>query len=173
MNLLKIPTFASRDVFHVVVESPKGATLKLKYDPHLEAMSVSRPLPVGLTFPFDWGFVPSTRGPDGDPIDAFAMWDVPAFPGVVLPCRALGVLQIEQNAVNFERSRRVRNDRVLALPVAARRESHWKSLDDIPQRVRDECVQFVLTAASLEGKEPAVLGWGKVDDLSTLLGAAR
>jgi hypothetical protein len=86
---------------------------------------------------------------------------------------ARSVLQIEQNAVNFDRSRRVRNDRILALPLAARRESHWKSLDDIPQRVRDECVEFVLTAASLEGKQPMVLGWGKVDDVSAVLTAAR
>jgi hypothetical protein len=62
MDLSAIPAFASDDIFHVVVEAPRGATLKLKYEPKWEAMSVSRPLPIGLAYPFDWGFVPSTQG---------------------------------------------------------------------------------------------------------------
>ena len=60
MNLAAIPTFANDDIFHVIVEAPRGSTLKLKYEPRWEAMSVSRPLPAGVSFPFDWGFVPST-----------------------------------------------------------------------------------------------------------------
>ena len=55
---------------------------------------MSRPLPAGVTFPFDWGFVPSTEASDGDPLDALLLWDVPSFPGVVVPCRAIGVLQV-------------------------------------------------------------------------------
>ena len=69
---------------------------------HWEAMGVSRPLPAGLVFPFDWGFIPSTCGPDGDPIDACVIWDVASFPGVVIVCRTIGVLNAEQNAANFE-----------------------------------------------------------------------
>jgi len=172
MNLSTIPTSAGDDLFHVVVESPRGSTLKLKYEPRWETMSVSRPLPAGLAFPFDWGFVPSTCGPDGDPIDAFVMWDVPAFPGVVLPCRLLGVLRIEQNAANFDRSTRIRNDRILALPAAARRESHWISVHDIPRRMLEECVQFTIAAAALEGKDVAVLGWGEAADAVALISAS-
>ena len=56
VNLLTIPAFSTRDTIHVVVESPRGSQLKLKYDPRCEAMGISRPLPVGLTFPVDWGF---------------------------------------------------------------------------------------------------------------------
>jgi len=98
MDLLAVPAFADDDTFHVVVESPKGSNLKLKYDARLGAMGISRPLPAGLVFPFDWGFVPSTQAADGDPLDAFVMWDVASFPGVIVPCRAVGVLKIEQNA---------------------------------------------------------------------------
>ena len=172
MNLLTIPAFSTKQMFHVVVESPRASNLKLKYEPRWEAMGISRPLPVGLTFPFDWGFVPSTRGPDGDPLDAFLMWDVASFPGVVVECRALGVLRVEQNAVNFDRSRRVRNDRILGLPVTARRESAWTDIDAIPLRIREECVQFTLAAAALEGKEVVVLGWGKPDEAIALISAS-
>ena len=169
VNLLMIPAFATPDTIHVVVESPRGSHLKLKYDPHWEAMGISRPLPVGLAFPFDWGFVPSTRGPDGDPVDAFVMWDVASFPGVVVECRLLGVLKVEQNAGNFDRSRRVRNDRILALPIGARRESGWSKVDDIPQRLRDECVAFTVAASALEGKDVTVLGWSDSSDALILL----
>ena len=71
-DLLGLPTFVSPEAIRVVVESPKGSAIKLKYDPDHQLMTLSRPLTVGLTYPFDWGLVPSTRGPDGDPIDEFA-----------------------------------------------------------------------------------------------------
>jgi inorganic pyrophosphatase len=150
-GLHKLKTFAGDDVFHVVVESPRGSAVKLKYSPDLGAMSISRPLMLGLTYPCDWGFVPSTEGPDSDPIDAAIWWDVTTYPGVVIPCRALAVVRVEQNRA--EHSGRIRNDRVLAVPVAARREV------DLPARVRQELEQFFIAATLLEGKDVRILGW--------------
>lgn len=172
MNLEAIPAFLDGDIFHVVVESPKGSVLKLKYEPRWETMTVSRPLPVGLTFAFDWGFVPSTRGEDGDPIDAILLWDVPAYPGLVVPCRALGVLRVEQNAAIADPSRRIRNDRILALPTDARREQEWTSLDDLAPRTRHEYEVFTRAAAALEGKDVTVLGWGEPAEAIALLRAS-
>ena len=97
MNLASTPAFAGDDIFHVIVEAPRGSTLKLKYEPKWEAMSVSRPLPLGVVFPYDWGFVPSTKAADGDPLDALLLWDVASYPGVIVKCRAIAVLQVEQN----------------------------------------------------------------------------
>src|SRR5262249_52942694 len=88
------PTFASDDSIRVVIESPRGSALKLKYDPDLDVMTLSRPLTAGLTYPYDWGFVPSTRGADGDPIDAIVIWDATSYPGVVLQCRPVGILHV-------------------------------------------------------------------------------
>jgi len=172
MSLLTIPAFVDAENFHVVIESPRGTSLKLKYDERLQAMGISRPLPIGLVFPFDWGFVPSTRGPDGDPLDAFVMWDVAAFPGVVVVCRAVGVLRIEQNASNFDASKRQRNDRVLGVPVAARRQAEWRRVTDIPERVREECVEFTRAAGALEGKDVAILGWGAAEEALALIRAS-
>ena len=160
MNLASIPAFAGDDIFHVVVESPRGATLKLKYEPQWNVMSVSRPLSIGLTFPFDWGFVPSTRAADGDPLDAMLLWDVASYPGVVVPCRAIGVMHVEQNRTNHDPSERIRNDRILSIPVEARREHRVSNVAALPVRMRQELEQFTLAATALEGKDVRVVGWG-------------
>jgi inorganic pyrophosphatase len=171
MNLAEIPAFASDDVYHVVIEAPRGSMLKLKYEPRWEAMSISRPLPLGVTFPFDWGFVPSTLAPDGDPLDALVMWDVPSYPGVVVPCRAIGVLQVEQNKTKGDTSQRVRNDRVLSMPVDARREQQTlTNVNDLPDRVRQELETFTIASTALEGKDVRIVGWG---DAATALALVR
>jgi len=82
--------------------------------------------------------VPSTEGPDGDPVDAAIWWDVTTYPGVVVRCRALGIVRVEQNRPDG--AGRIRNDRVLAVPVAARREV------SLTARVRQEIEQFFLAA---------------------------
>jgi inorganic pyrophosphatase len=156
--------------FHVVVETPRGSALKLKYDRRWQAMSVSRPLPAGLTYPFDWGFVPSTRADDGDPLDAMLLWDVSSHPAVVLICRAVGVLQVEQNRSAHDPSERIRNDRIMAVPVEARREAQMADVADLPERMRQELEEFAAAASALEGKDVRVVGWG---DATAAIGMIR
>jgi inorganic pyrophosphatase len=159
MDLSAIPTFAADDVFHVVVEAPRGSTLKLKYEPKWEALTVSRPLPLGLTYPFDWGFVTSTQAADGDPLDAMMLWDVTSYPGVVIPCRAVSVLRVEQNRRNHDPSERIRNDRVMSIPLAARRNLGISGDAELPSRIREELEQFTVAASALEGKDVRIVGW--------------
>jgi inorganic pyrophosphatase len=163
-DLHKLETFAGKGVFHVVVESPRGAVVKLKYSPELGAMSISRPLVLGVTYPCDWGFVPSTTGPDKDPIDAAIWWDVPTYPGVVIPCRALAVVRVEQNRADG--SGRIRNDRVLAVPVAAQRAM------ELTARVRQEIEHFFVAVTALEGKDPRILGWDDGEAALQLISAS-
>jgi inorganic pyrophosphatase len=157
MALDQLQTFVQPRTFRVVVESPRGSTVKLKFDSTLGVMTLSRPLPVGLGYPFDWGFVPGTRAADGDPIDAIVVWDTPTFPGIVLPCRALGVIQIDQRRESGRA--RERNDRIVALPVKAPRFDAIRSVRDLPKRVRQELEEFFLAVTVLEGKDVHVLGW--------------
>lgn len=170
MDLTTIPTFANGDIFHVVVEAPRGSALKLKYEPKWDVMAVSRPLPHGVVFPYDWGFVPSTHAEDGDPLDAMLLWDVPSYPGVVVECRAVGVLQVEQNRTNHDPSIRVRNDRVMCVPIEARRQHQLTGVDGLSPRVREEHEHFAHAATALEGKDVRVIGWG---DAATALALVR
>jgi len=169
-NLLSLPAFVDDDVFNVVVESPRGAAVKLKYDPDAEAMSISRPLPYGLVFPYDWGFIPSTRGMDKDPVDALVVWDLATFPGVVIQCRAAGLIQIEQNRVNHRRDDRIRNDRVLAVPVTGRRPV--PDFLDGERRSRDEIINFLTAITVLEGKDIKVLGWAGPEEAKAFIADA-
>lgn len=167
--LARLPARDADGALRVVIESPRGAPVKLKYDPALDAMTVSRPLPLGLSYPYDWGFVPGTCAPDGDPVDALVFWDVPSFPGVVVPCRAIGVVRLEQDS---RRSGRVRNDRIVAVPVKHARGADLRGPDDLGARVRDEIAQFFLSAIFFEPKNPRLLGWGGPEEADELVDGA-
>ncbi len=158
-DLTRLPLRGVQGAFHVVVESPRGSTVKLKYEPALKAFTLSRPLTRGLRYPFDWGFIPSTQGPDGDPLDAMVYWDDITWPGVVLPCRALGVLQVEQKKRNGSPGERERNDRILTVPVASARAEDLHTYQDLSKRERDELEHFFLTVVHFAGKEAQILGW--------------
>ena len=168
MRLDEIPTFGKDGALHVVIESPRGSAVKLKYDREFGALMLSRPLPAGLTYPHDWGFVPGTQASDGDPVDALVLSDVGTAPGVVIACRPLGVLEIEQNRRTGEG--RERNDRIIAVPQSAHR---FDSLDDVfglPQRAREEIAAFFIQATVFERKDVTVLGWQGPNRAFTLIG---
>src|SRR3954463_2365846 len=97
----------SRQHLHVVVESPRGSRLKIKYEPKLGVFELGRALPEGLSYPHDWGFVPGTRAPDGDPLDALVFWDTSSVTGLLIECRPLGVIKLEQQN---KAGRRLYND---------------------------------------------------------------
>ena len=170
-ELLGLPTFADHDAIRIVVESPRGSALKLKYDPELGVMTLSRPLTIGLTYPYDWGFVPSTRAADGDPLDAVVMWDGTSYPGLVLPCRPIGVLRVEQT--NPQSHARERNDRVVALPINAPRWQSLTSVLDVDERVRLELERFFLHSVAFEGKELTFRGWAGPDEAMALVRASQ
>jgi inorganic pyrophosphatase len=158
MDYDKLPAFGEEGVIHVVVECPRGASIKLTFDDKLGAFSLSRPLPEGLIYPYDWGFVPSTMASDGDPLDAMVVWDRQSYPGVVLACRLLGVLEVEQNNKEHP-DRRERNDRLLAVPVESPGHEGRRSVDDLPKRTRDEIEAFFRASTAFENKDLRFLGW--------------
>jgi len=158
-DLTSLPTRSLSGAFHVVVESPGGSRVKLKFDSELGAFKLSRPLVAGLCYPFDWGFVPGTKAPDGDPLDAMVFCDSPTFPGVVIECRALGLIRLSQKKKRG--AGRERNDRLIAIPVKAPRFSHYLEPSDLPQRTRKELEEFFLTAVMFEDKAARILGWAE------------
>ena len=74
-DLVSLPARSGGAVL-VVVETPAGSRVKLKLDSELGHVTVSRPLPLGLHYPFDWGFIPSTRAADGSTAGLSGPWTV-------------------------------------------------------------------------------------------------
>lgn len=171
MNLMTLPPFVQPDILNVVIETPRGSTAKFKFDAELGAMRLSRPLILGLTYPCDWGFVPSTHGPDGDPVDAFVMWDGTSFPGVVLEGRPIGVLQVEQT--NQLSGARERNDRIATVPIQAPRCAPIRTIFDVSERGRQELERFFLSAVAFQQKELRLLGWAGPDEALGLVRRLR
>ncbi len=155
-DLTTLPARPAKGAFHVVVESPGGSRVKIKYDPKLRAFKFSRPLVTGLHYPFDWGFIPSTAAPDGDPLDAMVFSDLPTFPGVVIECRT-GSDSPEAEperggGTRAQRSLDRRADQNAAVRVVSEAEH-------LPLRWRLELEEFFLAATRFENKNAEVLGW--------------
>jgi inorganic pyrophosphatase len=154
----KIPPFDENGVLRMIVESPKGATVKLKYEPRLCIFRIKRSLPLGLAYPFDWGFVPGTRGADGDPIDALSIHGTGTFPGVLTSCRALGMVRMEQKGPTG----RISNPRVIVTPTWLSRPEEMSQ--GLSQQYRAEIEQFFATAGFFAAAEPKILGWSSAEE---------
>lgn len=154
MNLIKIPPFGKEGKVHVVVEAPRGSGLKLVYDPELHVFRHGKTLPAGLTYPYDWGFVPGTKASDGDPVDALVLTDVPSHPGVLISCRLLGVVELSQKKESGKG--RERNDRLI---LVAEDNPRFSKSGELPRELRDEIEQFFLDTTFFSDKGAKVLGW--------------
>lgn len=153
-NLLKLPTWADDEHVFAIVETPRGSIRKLDLDPKLGIFTFAKPSMAGLIYPYDWGFIPSTKAEDGDPLDVLVRHDAQTYPGVVLRCTPIGVLQVEQKSDGAKQ----RNDRVFAVPDRSPLEADLKDIGHIPSRARDELEESFRATSALENKELKFLG---------------
>jgi inorganic pyrophosphatase len=154
-NLQKVPAWTEDGDVHAVVETPRGSAAKLEYDPELKTFVLSKSLMLGLTYPYDWGFVPSTKGEDGDPLDVLIIHDVATCPGLVLQCKIIGVLEVLQK----EKGRTIRNDRLIAVPRYSHREKSDHDARNLPKQVRQEIEKFFIATDELDDKKLKFLAW--------------
>src|SRR5260370_28060519 len=70
-----------------IIETPKGCRNKFDYDPESNLFMLGGLLPEGMMFPFDFGFIPSTLGGDGDPLHIMVLMDAPAHVGCLIDVR--------------------------------------------------------------------------------------
>lgn len=132
-----------------VVETPKGTRTKLAYDPECEAFVVKKVLPEGLSFPFDYGFIPSTLGDDGDPLDVLVLMDEPVGTGSVVPSRLIGVIEATQQD---KHKKPEENARLVAVSEACRLFAEVKRLGDLPEAVVTQIEHFFVAYNAEDGK---------------------
>jgi inorganic pyrophosphatase len=101
---------------NVIIEAPKGSRTKFKYDEENGLFMFDKLMPIGQSFPFDFGFVPGTEGGDGDPLDVLVLTDEPTFVGCLMHAKLLGVIEAEQT----QDGETERNDRLVAIPLEAK-----------------------------------------------------
>jgi inorganic pyrophosphatase len=133
----------------VIIETPKGSRNKYAYDPEERIFELKKVLPAGMAFPYDFGFVPSTIGGDGDPLDVLVLMDEPAFAGCKLTCRVIGIIEGEQG----EKGKIERNDRVVAIENANHSFARIKKIDDLGKTFCAELEEFFVNYHELDGQK--------------------
>src|SRR5437016_4738516 len=141
-DLSRLNPFDSKDkqILRVVIETPKGSRNKFAFDPDQHVFELKKVLPTGMAFPYDFGFVPSTEAEDGDPVDVLILMDEPAFPGCVLKCRPIGVIEGEQG----DKERKQRNDCIVAIQKDAHSWSDIRTINDLGKQFCRELEEFLV-----------------------------
>ncbi|HWE00116.1 MAG TPA: inorganic diphosphatase [Bryobacteraceae bacterium] len=150
---------------NAIIETPKQARAKLDYDPETGYYKLHDVLPEGFTFPFNFGFVPSTLAEDGDPLDVLVCTDAILPTGSLLTVRLLGVIEAEETVKN----RSNRNDRLIATPSGDPAAASLTSIDQLRPEFLDQIERFFRNYGEFKGKQWKTLGRGGPDRALALI----
>jgi inorganic pyrophosphatase len=154
---------AGKDVpndINVIIEIPAQADpIKFEVDKDSGAVFVDRFMGTSMRYPINYGYVPHTIAGDGDPVDVLVVTPFPLLPGVVIRCRPVGVLKMEDESGM--------DAKVVAVPVSKLTPLYDKvqTIEDLPELLMKQTVHFFEHYKDLEpGKWVKVIGWGNVED---------
>lgn len=153
----------------VIIETPKGSRNKYAWDPDQQIFALKKVLPEGMALPHDFGFIPSTEGEDGDPIDILVLMDQPVFTGCLVKTRLIGVIEGRQT----EKGKSERNDRLLAVAESSHTHSNINSINDLNKDLLKELEQFLVNYHLNDGAEFKVLARKGPDAAATCLKKAK
>jgi inorganic pyrophosphatase len=165
----KLKTNAKNDLLQVIIETPAGSRNKFAFDEEQGVFALRKVLPAGMVFPHDFGFLPQTLAPDGDPIDVLVLMDEPAYPGCLVASRLIGVIQGEQ----VDGKTKARNDRLLAVADANRMYANIRHIEDFPPKWLNELELFFVNYHNLEGRKYKLLGCKGAAAARTLIKQAQ
>ena len=156
-DISRLSPFDSEDknLVQVIVETPRGSRNKFAYDPEQRVFQLKKVLPKGMVFPYDFGFVPSTKAEDGDPIDVLVLMEEPVPVGCLTKCRLIGVIEGQQTEKDEKKT--VRNDRLLAVECGNHQYSEIGDMSDLSEKLLHELEQFFVNYHRLEGGQFKVL----------------
>jgi len=143
-------------VCRAIIETPKGCRNKFDYDPDSGLFMLGGLLPEGMMFPFDFGFIPSTLGEDGDPLDIMVLMDAPAHVGCLIDVRIIGVIKAKQ----IDNGKTESNDRLLGVAVHSYDHEDLKSITDVSHTLLDQLEEFFVSYNKQRGKKFKITGTG-------------
>jgi inorganic pyrophosphatase len=140
---------------NAIVETPKGSRNKFDYDPKSGLFELGAPMPAGVDFPFEFGFIPSTLADDGDPLDVLILMEAPTFVGCLVRARLVGVIEAIQKEKDGKEER---NDRLIAVALESRGHKDVISIKELPKSLLSEIEHFFASYNAMRGKEFKTLG---------------
>lgn len=145
-----LPYDKQRKQLNVVIETPRNSRNKYSFDEEHAVFTLKKVLPAGAAFPYDFGYIPGTRGDDGDPLDVLLLMDCPAFPGCVVHSRLIGVIEAEQKEKG---QAAIRNDRLVAVAIEAHDYRELKTIKEMSENLLKELEWFFVSYNEAEGRE--------------------
>jgi inorganic pyrophosphatase len=139
----------------VKIEIPEGSRVKYELDEETGEMMVDRIVPTAMDYPVNYGLIEGTKGQDGDALDALVFLSAPVVPGVVVKCRVIGVLEMEDEAGI--------DHKLVCVPAKMKIDpicGTWESMDDIPEMKKRQIKHFFEHYKDLEeGKWVKLKDW--------------
>lgn len=139
------------EVFHTVVEIPRGSTNKYEVSDKDGLIYLDRVLFSPLFYPCDYGYIPETRYLDGDPLDVLVLVSHPTFPGCIIECNAIGVLRMSDE--------KGPDEKILAVATKDPRYGYRNSLHQLNDHTVKEITHFFEVYKQLEEKSVDIDGW--------------
>jgi inorganic pyrophosphatase len=133
---------------NVVIDTPRGSRNKYKVDEELGVFKLSRILPEGHAFPFDFGSIPRTRAEDGDALDVLVLMEEPTFAGCLLQVRLIGVLTGRQT----EKGKTIRNDRLVGVPETTVNKPTLRDIADFDPARIEQLQHFFVSYNLAQGR---------------------
>jgi inorganic pyrophosphatase len=143
------------EAFNVIIEIPMNADpVKYEVDKETGAIFVDRFMSTSMHYPTNYGYVPQTLSGDGDPVDVLVITPWALVPGVVVPCRPIGILMMEDEAGVDAKVLAVPTDKILSI------YTQWQKPEDLnPLRLKTISHFFEHYKDLEPGKWVKVLGW--------------
>ena len=152
----------------VVIDTPSGSRNKYKFDSELGVFKLSRILPLGLAFPFDFGSIPGTRAEDGDALDVLVLTEAPLFVGCLVNIRLIGVIRATQT----ERRTTIRNDRLVGAIETPVNVAEFRELSDVSRGKLREIEHFFRSYNEAQGRQFRISGRGGAKAAERILKSA-
>ena len=133
----------------IIIETIKGSNVKYKYDKGASCFIVKKILPLGMIFPYHFGFIPGTSGEDGDPLDSMVISEFGSFTGAHLKCRLIGAMLASQST----NGKTMRNDRYFFVAVDSIVFKHIHTLNDFGEAHNRQLKDFFINYNKAENKK--------------------
>jgi len=157
MSFKNIP-FGEINEFNVIIEISKGSEKKYEYNEESDQIELDWVFTDGFSFPYNYGFIPQTRGGDNDPLDVLVLGSLPIGKGTILKCRAIGIMKLID--------RGEQDDKIIAVSLTDPEYNKYQDIKELlfdyqsilKKFIKELSIQKnkVMEIKSFEGKEKAL-----------------